>query len=122
MVTFNNESLFGSGPARFKIGPIKLRHTVQHPPGSRGVRIDQQGTEAREINQAGVLIADTPGELQVQVDAIEQKVDGLPYTLIDSVGRAWSNVVMLEVGVDSFERVGARWKAAYRVKYLQVIV
>jgi phage protein U len=122
MVTFDNQSLFGSGPARFKVGPIKLRHTVQHPPGSRGARLDPQGAEAREITQAGVLIADTPGELQDLVDAIEDKVDGLAYTLIDSVGRAWSSVVMLEVDADAFERVGARWKAAYQIEYLQVFV
>ena len=122
MVTFDNQSLFGSGPARFKIGPIRLRHTVQHPPGSRGARLDQQGTEAREIKQTGVLIADTPAELQKLIEVIESKVDGLSHTLTDNVGRVWSNAVMLEVDADSFERVGARWKAAYRVEYLQVIV
>ena len=121
MMIFDNEALFGSGPARFKIGPVKLRYAIQDSPGSLGARLDGQGTEARRINQAGVLVADTTDELQAQVDAIENKVDGFAHVLIDSLGRVWSNTVMLEFDTDSFERVGARWKAAYRVEYLQVI-
>ncbi len=121
MVTFDNESLFESGSARFKIGPIKLRHAIQHPPGSLGARIDGQGTEARRISQAGVLIADTPAELQVLVDAIENKIDGLAYVLSDNLGRVWNNTVALEFQAETFIRIGARWKASYRVEYLQVI-
>ena len=122
MVTFDNESLFGSGPVRFKTGPVKLRHAIQHPPGSRGVRIDPQGTQAREITQSGVLIADTPELLQTQIDTIESKVDGFAYTLVDHVGRAWEQVVMLEAKAEALERIGARWKAVYAIKYLQVVV
>lgn len=121
MVTFDNEPLFGSGAARFKAGPVKLRHTVQHPPGSLGVRLDHQGTEARRIDQSGVLIADTAGGIQAQIDAIENKIDGLPHILADSVGRVWSDTVLLAFDTDPLERVGARWKAGYRVEYLQVI-
>ncbi len=121
MVTFDNELLFGLGVASFKIGPVKLRHTVQHPPGSRGVRLDGQGTEARRINQAGVLVANTTVELQAQIDAIENRIDGIAHTLVDNVGRVWNDVVLLELDRDPFERVGARWKTAYRTKYLQVI-
>jgi hypothetical protein len=121
MMTFDNEPLFGSGVARFKIGPVKLRNAIQHAPGSLGVRLDRQGTEARRINQAGVLISDTTEELRAQVDAIEIKIDGLAHTLVDNIGRVWNNAVLLEFDTDSFERVGARWKTAYRVEYLQVI-
>lgn len=122
MVTFNNEALFESGPARFSVGPIKLRHAIQHPPGSSGVRVDHQGVEAREIKQSGTLIEDTPEALQSVVDVIEAWVDGLSHTLVDNVGRVWNDTVMLEVDVDPFVRVGARWKASYKIKYLQVIV
>jgi len=121
MVTFDNESLFDSGPARFKIGPVKLRHTVQNPPGSLGARIDAQGTEARRISQAGVLIVDTSAELQALVDAIENKIDGLAHVLSDNLGRVWNNTVALEFQAETFVRVGARWKTSYRVEYLQVI-
>lgn len=122
MVTFDDQTLFGPGPARFKIGPIKLRHAIQHPLGSRGVRIEHQGTEAREFRQTGVLIDDTPERLQVIIDAIESYIDGLPHTLVDSVGRTWNDTVMLEAEADPFVRAGARWKASYRITYLQVIV
>ena len=121
MITFDGEPLFGSEAAKIKIGPVKLRHAVQQSPGSRGMRIDHQGAEARRINQSGVLVADSPGGLQLQVGFIESKIDGLAYTLVDGFGRVWSNAVLIEFDVEPFERVGARWKAAYRAEYLQVI-
>lgn len=121
MVIFDNESLFESGTAGFQIGPIRLRHAIQHAPGSIGARLDCQGTEARQIKQLGELIADDPVELQARVDAVRQKLDGLPYTLVDSLGRTWPGVVMTEIEADEFIRVGARWKTAYRIQYLQVI-
>lgn len=121
MVTFDNESLFDSGSSRFKIGPIKLRRAIQHPPGSLGARINGQGIEARRISQAGVLIADTPAELQMLTDAIEKKIDGLAYVLSDNLGRVWNNTAALEFQAEIFVRVGARWKTSYRIEYLQVI-
>jgi len=121
MTTFDNESLFSSGPTRFKIGKIMLRHAVQHPPGAMGVRLESQGREARKISQSGTLIGDTAERLEQQVDAIEAKVDGLAHELIDNLGRTWVNTVMLSLDVESYIRVGVRQKANYHVEYLQVI-
>jgi len=121
MPTFDNESLFNSGPTRFKIGKVVLRHAAQQPPGSMGVRLDSQGREARQIIQAGTLLGDTPEQLQQQVDAIEVKVDGLPHILIDNFDRVWNNTAMLSFDPEPYVRVGARWKADYRVEYLQVL-
>lgn len=121
MVTFDNAQLFASGPTRFKIGTVELRHAIQQTPGSLGVRLDNQGMQARKITQGGSLIADGPAQLQTMVDSIEAKIDGLPYTLVDNLGRVWSDTVMLRFDADEFVRVGARWKASYRVEYLQVI-
>jgi hypothetical protein len=121
MVTFDNAQLFASGPTRFKIGAVELRHAEQHSPGSLGVRLDSQGTLARKMTQGGSLIADNSVELQTLVDSIEAKLDGLPHTLVDNLGRVWSDTVMLRFDADEFVRIGARWKAAYRVEYLQVI-
>jgi hypothetical protein len=120
MATFDSEQLFGSGPTRFKIGAVELRHAVQQPPGSLGVRLDSQGTQARKITQGGSLIADSSAQLQALADSIEAKLDGLPHTLVDGLGRVWSDTVMLRFDADEFVRVGARWKASYRVEYLQV--
>ena len=121
MVTFDSEPLFESGTARFLIGPIRLRHAIQHAPGAIGARLDSRGTEARQIKQSGELIANDPIELRVRVDAIEKRLDGLSHTLVDNLGRTWSDTVMTEVEADVFTRVGARWKTAYRIEYLQVI-
>lgn len=121
MVTFDNEQLFGPGPARFKFGALKLRHAAQSLPGSRGVHLDPQGTQARQIFQAGTLISDSPDGLRKQVAAVEAKVDGLSHTLIDNLGQSWPDTVMLEFKAEAFTRVGARWKAAYQVEYLQVV-
>jgi hypothetical protein len=121
MVTFDSETLFAGGTTRFRIGPVKLRHAIQHTPGSLGARLDSQGTETRRIKQSGVLIADDPAELQGRVDAIRGKLDGLPYTLVDDLGRTWADTVMIEVDAETFTRIGARWKTSYQIEYLQVI-
>lgn len=121
MVTFDNEALFGAGTSRFKIGLVKLRHAVQQPPGSRGSRIDAQGTEARQITQTGVLIADNPASLEELTGAIRTKLDGLPHLLIDNLGRQWPDTVMTAFEAQESVRIGARWKTTYKVEYLQVI-
>jgi len=121
MVTFDNEALFGSGPCRFRIGPVRLRHAVQHPPGSHGARVDAQGTEARSITQTGVLIADDPAALRTLTDAIREKLDGLTHTLVDNLGRTWPDTVMIQFEAQEAVRVGARWKTAYKVEYLRVM-
>jgi len=121
MTTFDNESLFNSGPTRFNVGKVMIRHTTQHPPGSLGVRLDSQGREARQIIQTGTLIADTSNELQKLVDAIEAKADGLPHVLVDNLGRVWNSAVMLSFDPEPYRPVGVRWKVDYRVEYLQVL-
>ena len=120
MVTFDNEDLFESGTARFQIGPIRLRHTIKYTLGSIGGQLNSQGTEVREINQSGELIADDALKLQARVDAIRNKLDGLSHTLVDNLGRIWSDTVMIEVQAEVFTRVGMRVKTAYRIEYLQV--
>ena len=122
MVTFDNQPLFAPGTSRFQIGPVELRHAVQHMPGSLGARIDAQGTEARRIIQTGVLIADDPVALQARVDAVRQKLDGRTHTLVDNLGRTWPDTVMIRLDAENYARVGARWKAIYRVEYMQAIV
>lgn len=121
MVTFDNEPLFDPGTSRFQFGPIKLRHAIQHMPGSSGAKIDAQGTEARQISQVGVLIANDPLALQARIDAIRQKLDGLPHTLVDHLGRTWADVVMASLDAEEIVRIGARWKVSYRIEYLQAI-
>jgi hypothetical protein len=121
MATFDNELLFNSGPTRFKIGKVVLRHAAQQPPGSMGVRLESQGREARQITQEGTLTGDTPEQLQQLVDAIEAKVDGLAYKLVDDLDRDWNNVAMLSFDTEPYIRIGARWKTEYRVEYLQVL-
>ncbi len=122
MATLDNEMLFDPGTSRLRVGPIKLRHTIQDMPGSLGARIDAQGTQARQITQTGVLIADGPAALQARVDAVRRKLDGRAHTLADNLGRSWPDTVMTRFDAQEFVRVGARWKVGYRIEYLQAIV
>ena len=118
-ITFDNEDLFSSGPARVEVAGASLRYASERPLSARGVKLFSQGLKGREITQKGVLTADTPEELHAQIEAIEQKLDGLPRTLVDHLERTWQNVVMLTFEPAPFDRLGVRWKTAYRIEYLQ---
>ena len=121
MASFDNELLFNSGPTEFRIGKAELRYTIQYPPGSTGILINSQGQEARQIGQTGTLVADTIEQLKQQIDAIEAKVDGLLYELVDTVGRVWTSTAMLSFDHEQFIRTGVRWKTDYHVEYLQAL-
>ncbi|MFW6059379.1 MAG: hypothetical protein ACODAQ_04315 [Phycisphaeraceae bacterium] len=118
-ITFDNEFLFTSGPARIHVGGRSLRHATEHALGARGVQLFSQGVEGRPITQTGVLIADASEQLQQQVDAIEAKLDGVPRLLVDHLDRTWPNVVMVKFEPAAFTRLGPRWKTDYRIEYLQ---
>jgi hypothetical protein len=120
MSRFHDQDLFGSGPHRFQIGGLTLRHVLQPTPGSRGVRLSHQGLDGRAITQTGELLADDPDALHQLVVAIEAQLDGEPRQLIDEFGRAWSNVVMLTFEPSVAARVGVRWRLPYRIQYLQL--
>ena len=121
MITFDDDNLFESGPARLQIGGQTLRHASEPAVDGRGVQIASQGTRARSITQHGTLTADTPSSLRDQRETIEAKLDGLGHTLIDATGQPWSNVVMLRFEPGQHHRLGPRWQLTYRIEYLQLL-
>ena len=121
MSTFDGEDLFGSGPHRFHVGGLSLRHVLNETPGSRGIQLSHLGHHGRSISQVGDLIADDPGQMQALLSAIEAKLDGKIHTLIDDVGRAWMNTVMLSLDLKPMTRVGIRWQNPYSIQYIQTM-
>lgn len=120
MSLFDGENLFGSGPHRFHIGGLSLRHVLHETAGGRGVRLSALGQHGRSITQAGKLIADSPDGLQILIDAVEAKLDGLSHVLVDDQGRSWPNTVMLSYDPGAVARAGARIQVSYGIQYLQL--
>lgn len=123
MSLFGGQDLFGSGPHRFEVGGLELRHTTHAPVGSaesRGVSVQSFGVSARPITQTGELIADDPQRLSELVHAIESMLDGQGRELIDERGQAWPDTVMTAFTPGPTRRLGARWHTPYRILYTQV--
>ncbi len=121
MSTFDQVDLFDSGPHRFHIGGLSLRHVLNEVPGGRGVRLSALGQHGRAITQTGDLVADHPSQIQALMDAIEAKLDGQIRTLVDDIGRSWPNTVMLSFDPKPMVRVGPRVRISYTIQYLQVV-
>lgn len=120
MSSFDGLALFESGPHRFEVGGVALRHVLNETPGGRGVRLSALGQHSRVIRQTGWLVADDVGRLGALIEAVEEKVDGQGYELVDDVGRVWAGVVMVKFEPGGVGRVGARWGVEYKIEYLQV--
>lgn len=118
-VTFDGAELFSTGPAWVHVGGSSLRHARQRALRGHGERLVSEGITGRSIAQHGTLVADTPAELQAQVDAIESMVDGVPRSLTDELGRTWSNVTMVAFKPAQPVRLGPRWKVDYEIEYVQ---
>ena len=121
-IRFAKLSLFDSGPARLHDEGVALRHADQPAMDGRGGRLVGQGCLPRSLVQTGVLTADSAQSLRGQFQAIEALVDGLPHELVDHDGRVFGSTVMLRFEPGEIERLGVRWKAAYRVAYRQLVV
>lgn len=118
--TYDNERLFASGPARCRPGGAALRFAEHQPLHADGSHVHAQGRAARDIAQTGTLFADTPTALRRQAEAIEAYVDGRGRELVDELGQAWPNAVMLAFEPGEPQRLGVRWKLEYRITYRQV--
>lgn len=122
MSLFDGNDLFSSGPHRFQIGGLSLRHVLHGTPQSQGVHITATGRHGRSIHQTGTLVADSPTQMTAQRTAIESKLDGRAVTLVDGQDRAWPNTVMLSFEPEQLTRAGNRYKLDYQVHYLQAVV
>ncbi len=120
MSSFDGQDLFSSGPHRFHVGGLSLRHVLHESPGSRGVQLDDHGVQGRSITQKGDLLADNAPQMLTLTQAIEAKLDGLAHDLIDDADQTWRNTVMLSFEPQPLQAVGARWRVSYEINYLQV--
>ncbi|MBI1373911.1 MAG: hypothetical protein GC159_14405 [Phycisphaera sp.] len=120
MSSFNGQDLFGSGPHRFVVHGVSMRHATHESPGTDGVRLTAMGHTARRVDQYGTLTADDVATMQQRLDAIEAAIDGEPAELVDDLARVWSNIVMLEFHPKAIRRVGVRLAADYVIHYVQV--
>jgi len=120
MTTFDGQALFDSGPARFHIAGLALRHAEQPAPYADGTNVVAQGREARPITQTGTLLADDIKTMHNLMDAIEDRLDGAAHPLIDDTGRSWDDTVMLRFVPGPITAVGPRCRVDYTIDYLQV--
>ncbi|MEM7627280.1 MAG: hypothetical protein AAF333_16915 [Planctomycetota bacterium] len=120
MPRFNQQELFNSGPTRFHVGGLHLRHDDQPTPHLDGTTLVSHGRSARPITQTGTLLADDTDRMALQLAAIEQQLDGLAHTLIDNTGRVWEQTAMLRFEPGPLRKVGPRCRVDYTIDYLQV--
>ena len=120
MSSFGGESLFDSGPHRFLVGGLSLRHTLHDAIGGAGVGLSPQGHRAREITQTGELLGDSRDALHDLMVGIEGKLDGQARQLVDELGRTWRDTVMLRFDSGPMARLGPRFRVAYKIEYLQL--
>jgi hypothetical protein len=120
MSHFDEQNLFSSGPHRFHVGGLSLRHVLQPTMGTRSVAIAALGQSGRAIAQEGDLLADDPAALHALAGAIEECLDGRSAELVDDLDQSWPDTVMLAFEPAPPRRVGARWALAYRIQYLQL--
>lgn len=123
MSSFGGDNLFDSGPHRFHVGGLALRHALQPPDATAasGVRVTPSGRTGRLIRQRGDLIADDAVTLDALRVAIESRLDGVPRVLVDDLGREWNNTILLALDPSPVQRLGTRLRLPYRAEYLQLV-
>lgn len=120
MSSFSGHDLFSSGPHEFAAGALSLRHVLHESPGALGVQLSNHGRHGRGITQTGELLGDDAAQVQSQINAIEALLDGQAHELADEHGQSWPDTVMLSIEVIKQQRIAARWRATYRIQYLQL--
>lgn len=120
MVYLDEQPLFDSGPTTLEPQGLELNHDTQAARHGDGVTLHTHGRSARQLRQHGWLLADSRSHLLQQIHTIEHYFDGIAHTLHDTdAGRHWDQVVMTRLHIDPFVQIGARWKANYRIDYMQ---
>lgn len=119
MITYNGQDLFSSGPSVTQPGPYQSRDAEAASPGSVGGSLITQGTRPRTITQIGTLIANSDGQLQTLIDAIQAQVGSGEATLSDEFDRDWPGCVMRVFEPEPSNRLGPRRAVRYTITYLQ---
>jgi hypothetical protein len=119
MSSYKSQNFFSSGPHRFKVHGLLLRHQLVETPSVDGAKVVGLGRSARKIDQFGSLFADDLPALQAQLDAIEAAMDGKGWDLVDDHGRTWPRMVMIEFRPSTIRRLGTRFTTFYAIFYVQ---
>lgn len=119
MMTYGGESLFSSGPCELRTGPLRRRMDRRTLAGQDGQVALDLGTDSRTLDQTGRLQADTLDALQLQIAAIEARLDGTARTLETPAGR--EHVCLIE----EFELTagptrGRGFWCEYRIRYREL--
>lgn len=74
--------------------PPSLQQNVY--PGANGIEVLFMGSRGGRTTVQGATVADNAADLAVAEQAIRTlQVSGQPYTLVDTTGTSWTNVIML---------------------------
>jgi len=118
--TFDDESLFASGPHVVEVGsPVRRVADVAFNGLAGGLAIDL-GEGPREIIQRGVLSASTDVGLAVLEAAVESFVDGRTYSLATPDGDEQPHCRLERFERVGPVRVGTKWHQPYRITYRQM--
>lgn len=120
MIQYKGLDLFSSGPSTIERGPSI------NPDADLAATLSEVESQAlapgyapRVITQRGVLIADTPVELEALIDAIDAEVDQGAQTLAEGALNTWNGCVLRNFIHKSRTRIGPRYAVSYTVTYLQ---
>lgn len=119
VITFNQQNLFDSGPAVLRPSPRKLRQQTHVSATGQSVTVQSLGHEPQLYEQTGTLLSDTPAGLRQTMTAIESRMDGLAYPLVDDVQRLSIDAVLIHIEIQPITAVGSRFKADYTLRYLK---
>lgn len=120
MTTFADQHLFDDALDTVRIGPLRARQAVNAGIAGHGASVVPQGIEARSIDHEGRLVADSPGEFQSRIAAIESFIDRGPHTLQLNDGRTLEGCVMTSATFDPPIAIGPRTACRFRLEYRQL--
>ncbi len=94
MATFNGASIFGR--AVTMVSPaLPVERQENTFPGVNGVESLTMGTRGGTTEVSGLLTGATSGDLKTAEDAFRTTYNnGLAYTLVDTFGTSWTDVVL----------------------------
>ena len=119
MITYNGLDLFSSGPGTLERGPGQSPGLIVQSLSSIESAAVSSSYAPRLITQYGMLLADSPAELQALIDAIDANVDQSAEDLVEVDVHTWPGCVMRSFSHEPRMRLGARFGVTYTVTYLQ---
>ncbi len=120
MSSYDGENLFASGPHAFVLGPWRRQSHRRGFAGIDGEVVLDMGLRSRRITQTGRLRADSSGQMQSILDAINALCDGAGHVLVDNYGQSHPRVIMERFGPTGPVRHSRGFYCDYEIEYLQL--